>query len=400
MKRARMHQWMTLAAGLAMPIASSMAAAQTRVVIETYSPNSTVETREFDAPASIEVAPTRSVPVAERYIEAGPGVIVSPTVSVIPLELAPAADGARKVVQIAEAAGQVWLRSQGGTLFRLDKTSGMVSLVNNVRAEDMAIARDGVVWLAGSEQVSRVAADKVEIFRFDVYVSPEAIALSPDGTVWVGGLSTGRTPILLRLERGIWTAFGPADGLPYLGSIDYLATESSGIVWGGITIEGLPLGEGLREFIPPLVSFDGKQWGFDEMRGAPDVLTTRAVPSRLVVDGSDHVWMVVYGQVVHRDGQQFVVYDWQTAPWGGGVDDVGGCGERGVDRRIQWPVRPIRGRTLAPLGRSQRGATPPAPSGAGNGHPFRSVWPGVGVGRRRLVRAPKNAAAYGGAGDT
>jgi len=290
-----------------------MAAAQSRVVIDTYGPNSTVETRESEAPGPVEVAPDRSVPVAARYIEAGPGTILSPSVSVIPLELSPVEEGARKVLQIQDAAGQVWLRAQGGTLFRLDTTSGLVSLISNVSADDMAIADDGVAWLAGREQICRVVASEVEIFRFSAYVSPEAIALSADGTVWVGGHSSGREPILLRFETGIWTAFGPGDGLPYLGSVDYLAIEPSGAVWGGIRIEGLlPLGESLKEPVPTLVSFDGDRWAAYHLG---NVVPSRTAPESLLVDRFGHVWMASDGRVVHKDGSDFLVYERGGAPW-------------------------------------------------------------------------------------
>lgn len=173
--------------------------------------------------------------------------------------------------------------------------------------------------MTGREQIWRIVGGQVDVFRFDILGTGDfrlgAIALSPEGTVWVGGLAS-TAPLLLRHERGVWTAFGPDDGLPYLGMILHLDTDSSGTIWAGIEMEGvLPLGEGLKEPVPSLVSFDGERWTAYHLG---NVVPPRTTPEDLLVDRSGHVWMASDGRVVHKDGPDFLVYEWETAPWDGG----------------------------------------------------------------------------------
>jgi ligand-binding sensor domain-containing protein/signal transduction histidine kinase/CheY-like chemotaxis protein len=135
-----------------------------------------------------------------------------------------AADG--KFVWISSSQGLVRAPASGkGPWRRYTPQEGMPEGDTGAVAVDGA----GVVWVATRQGLARVSGDKVELVPLPQGVPTRGLNLrmTRDGTLWIG-VREG----LLSLREGLFTAYGPEQGMPKV-AVTELLEDRDGNLWVG-----------------------------------------------------------------------------------------------------------------------------------------------------------------------
>ena len=212
----------------------------------------------------------------------------------------------------------------------------------------------GRIWvIASSDIVYRIAGNTVTEysgFRDLGVGSLSTFAAGSGDTVWMGGYSVVRREanpaLFLRFDGREWRRFSGADGLPGSSSIDAMAVDSTGTVWGKPVYDEPDYLAGRSRFYPTLVSYDGREW-----RGYEILLKGFAYGEvGMVVDPGGTLWVSDSYLLAHKTASGWMSYEYVKA---GGKGRRSMAAERagriwiqggGLDRRVR--VRPILPHTI------------------------------------------------------
>ena len=234
-------------------------------------PSLTFETRKVSELDTVDIGPGRSVTDSGRRIGTGSGTVITPTVTVSDLVTEPSGypQNFRHVTK--DSLGRIWATAEEpryGLYVFADSTWRRVSFPSPQGVSDLGRDAQSRIWVVGNfYRVYRISGSTLtEYSGFeDLGVgSLSTFAAGSGDTVWMGGYSVVRgernSALLLRFDGREWRRFSGADGLPGSSSIDAMAVDSTGTVWGKPVYDEPDYLAGRSRFYPSLVSYDGREW--------------------------------------------------------------------------------------------------------------------------------------------
>ena len=234
-------------------------------------PSLTFETRKVSELDTVDIGPGRSVTDSGQRIGTGSGTVITPTITVSELvtEASAYPQNFRHVTK--DSLGRIWAtaREPHGLYVFADSTWRRVSFPSPQGVSDLGRDAQSRIWVVGNfyrvYRISGSTLTEYSGFRDLGVGSLSTFAAGSGDTVWMGGYSVvGREAnpaLFLRFDGREWRRFSGADGLPRSSSIDAMAVDSTGTVWGFLFYDQddhLPWNE--DAFHPSLVSYDGREW--------------------------------------------------------------------------------------------------------------------------------------------
>ena len=284
-------------------------------------PSLTFETRTVLNLEKVDIGPGRSFTNSGQRIGTGSGTVITPTVTVSDLVTEPSVypQNFRHVTK--DAQGRIWATAKeprGGLYVFSDSTWRRVSFSGPQGVSDLDRDAHGRIWVAGNlgnsaYRISGNTLTKYSGFRDLGVGSLSTFAAGRGDTVWMGGYSVVRgelnPALFLRFDGREWRLFSGTDGLPGSSSIDAMAVDSTGTVWGFLIYEQddyLPWNE--DAFHPSLVSYDGREWrGYrfwpgEGFLGYSDV--------GMLVDPGGTLWVSTPYLLAHKTASGWMSYEY------------------------------------------------------------------------------------------
>ena len=281
-------------------------------------PSLTFETRTVSNLERVDIRPGRSFTDPGQRIGTGSGTVITPTVteSELVTEASVYPQTFRRVTK--DAQGRIWARARepSGLYVYSDSTSWR-RVTSTYGALDHGRDAQGRVWVIGNRSdVYRISGNTLtEYSGFrDLGVGRlSTLAAGRGDTVWMGGHGFGRgwnASAFLRFDGREWRLFSRTDGLPNHSSIDAMAVDSTGTVWGKPIYDQddyLPWNE--HAFYPSLVSYDGREWrgyGFPQLEDP--IFGWRGTVGALLVDPGGTLWISNPPRLVHKTSSGWMEY--------------------------------------------------------------------------------------------
>ena len=286
-------------------------------------PSLTFETRTVLNLEKVDIGPGRPVTDPGQRIGTGSGTVITPTVTESDLVTEPSVypQNFRHVTK--DAQGRIWATAKeprGGLYVFSDSTWRRVSFSVPQGVSDLDRDAHGRIWVAGNlgnsaYRISGSTLTKYTGFRDLGVGSLSTFAAGRGDTVWMGGYGFGsgwHASAFLRFDGREWRLFSRTDGLPYYSSIEAMAVDSTGTVWGFLLYEQddyLPWNE--DAFHPSLVSYDGREWrgyGFSLGEGPPPGYGGVG----MLVDPGGTLWISTPYLLAHKTASGWMSYEYSS----------------------------------------------------------------------------------------
>ena len=288
-------------------------------------PSLTFETRKVSELDTVDIGPGRSVTDPGQRIGTGSGTVITPTVTVSDLvtEASGYPQNFRHVTK--DSLGRIWATArEPHGLYVFSDSTWIRVLPPYLGARDLGRDAQGRIWvIVSSDIVYRISGSTLtEYSGFeDLGVGGlSTLAAGSGDTVWMGGYSVVRgeanAALFLRFDGREWRRFSGTDGLPRSSSIDAMAVDSTGTVWGFLFYDQddhLPWNE--DAFHPSLVSYDGREWrGYrfwpgEGFLGYSDV--------GMLVDPGGTLWVSTPYLLAHKTASGWMSYEYEELRGGG-----------------------------------------------------------------------------------
>ena len=263
-------------------------------------PSLTFETRKVSNLERVDIGPGRSITDSGQRIGTGSGTVITPTVTESDLvtEASGYPQNFRHVTK--DSLGRIWATAKeprGGLYVFSDSTWRRVSFSGPQGVSDLGRDAQGRIWVAGNfgnaYRISGNTLTKYSGFEDLGVGTLSTLAAGSGDTVWMGGYSVvGREPnpaLFLRFDGREWRRFSGADGLPDYATIDEMAVDSTGTVWGKPFYDVPDYLAGRGGIYPSLVSYDGREWRGYEFSLGPHVEDSDYVG--MIVDPGGTLWV-------------------------------------------------------------------------------------------------------------
>ncbi|MCY3735055.1 MAG: hypothetical protein OXG13_01560 [Gemmatimonadaceae bacterium] len=286
--------------------------------------SATFERRKVSDLVRVDIGPGRSVTDPGQRIGTGSGTVITPTVTVTDLvtEASVYPRNFRHVT--SDSLGRMWTTAKdpSGLYTFSDSTSWRrVSLSRPRGVQDLGRDAQGRIWVAealgnSAYRISGNTMTKYSGFN-DLGVADLFTFASGRGdTVWMGGYrAEGSNPaLLLRFDGREWRRFSRIDGLPHFASIEAMAVDSTGTVWGRPSYDPPDYIDPPGPF-PSLVSYDGREW-----RGYSFSLGEGFIGSSgvgMVVDPGGTLWITTPYLLAQKTGGGWMSYEYVSRKGGG-----------------------------------------------------------------------------------
>ena len=279
-------------------------------------PSLTFETRKVSELDTVDIGPGRSVTDSGQRIGTGSGTVITPTITVSELvtEASAYPQNFRHVTK--DSLGRIWATAkEPHGLYVFSDSTWIRVLPPHLGARDIDRDAQGRIWvIASSDIVYRIAGNTVtEYSGFeDLRVSGlSTFAAGSGDTVWMGGFSVVRgelnPALFLRFDGREWRRFSGTDGLPDYATIDAMAVDSTGTVWGKPVYDEPDYLSGRHRFYPVLVSYDGREW-----RGYEILLKSHAYGDvGMVVDPGGTLWVSSSSILAHKTASGWMLYEYE-----------------------------------------------------------------------------------------
>ena len=278
----------------------------------------TFETRKVSELDTVDIGPGRSVTDSGQRIGTGSGTVITPTVTVSDLvtEASVYPQNFRHVTK--DSLGRIWATAEEphGLYVFSDSTSWQ-RVSSTYGAQELGRDAQGKIWVIGNRSdVYRISGNTLTEysgFRGLGVGSLSTFAAGSGDTVWMGGYSVvGREAnpaLFLRFDGREWRRFSGADGLPDYATIDAMAVDSTGTVWGKPVYDEPDYLAGRSRFYPSLVSYDGREW-----RGYEIWLKGFAYGEvGMVVDPGGTLWFSDSYLLAHKTASGWMSYEYVKA---------------------------------------------------------------------------------------
>ena len=283
-------------------------------------PSLTFETRTVLNLEKVDIGPGRPVTDPGQRIGTGSGTVITPTVTESDLVTEPSVYPQKFYNVTKDAQGRIWATAKEpryGLYVFADSTWRRVSFPSPQGVSDLDRDAHGRIWVAGNlgnsaYRISGNTLTKYSGFRDLGVGSLSTFAAGRGDTVWMGGRGWGRgwsASGFLRFDGREWRLFSGTDGLPGSSSIDAMAVDSTGTVWGFLFYEQddyLPWNE--DAFHPHLVSYDGREWRGYSFSLGEGLLGYNDVG--MVVDPGGTLWVSSLYLLAHKTASGWMSYEY------------------------------------------------------------------------------------------
>ena len=286
-------------------------------------PALTFETRKVSELDTVDIGPGRSVTDSGQRIGTGSGTVITPTVTVSDLvtEASVYPQNFRHVTK--DSLGRIWATAEEPRygLYVFSDSTSWQRVSSTYGAQELGRDAQGKIWVIGNRSdVYRISGNTLTEysgFRGLGVGSLSTFAAGSGDTVWMGGYSVvGREAnpaLFLRFDGREWRRFSGADGLPDYATIDAMAVDSTGTVWGKPVYDEPDYLAGRSRFYPTLVSYDGREW-----RGYEIWLKSYWYGDvGMVVDPGGTLWVTSSSILAHKTASGWMSYEYVSLVGGG-----------------------------------------------------------------------------------
>ena len=204
-------------------------------------PSSTFETRTVSNLVRVDIGLGQSVTDSGQRIGTGSGTVITPTVTESDLVTEPSVypQNFRHVTK--DAQGRIWATAkEPHGLYVFSDSTWIRVLPPYLGARDLGRDAQGRIWvIASSDIVYRISGDTLTEYSGLQNLGVGSLNCFAGGagdTVWIGGYSVVggelNPALFLRFDGREWRRFSGTDGLPAYATIDAMAVDSTGAVWG------------------------------------------------------------------------------------------------------------------------------------------------------------------------
>ena len=289
-------------------------------------PALTFETRKVSNLERVDIGPGRPVTDPGQRIGTGSGTVITPSVTESDLvtEASGYPQNFRHVTK--DAQGRIWATAEDPYgLYVFSDSTWIRVLLPFPYARNIDRDAQGRIWvIASSDIFYRIAGNTVTEysgFRDLGVGNPSTLAAGSGDTVWMGGYSVVRgernSALFLRFDGREWRRFSRADGLPRYSSIDAMAVDSTGTVWGFLLYD-LPdylAGTVNASSFYPLVSYDGRGWRGYRFSLGEGFLGYDSVG--MLVDPGGTLWVSSPYLLAHKTASGWMSYEYVSLVGGG-----------------------------------------------------------------------------------